>query len=333
MNAISPRLQFNFSQTLTNATREQNGRNSLLLAAILCSSIQLFGIAGNALVIHAISTQRRFQTDYYYLAYHLAVSDLIVLLTFTDQTLYLWLPSLPLLTTSVMCKLYYFVQVVFYTSGVVFLLSIGLVRYRGIVHPFKVKLTRSQLRCVVIAGYLGSLLVSTPYSMSFQNKNNRCVLTHKRYYYNVVMTLLTFFVNFLAPVVALHVLYLKIVYQLWVQQQTFVGDELPRTASRRQGNNMRCSNEVQAKQRRFSRAVFVSFVVVVLFSLCSAPFEILWLVDVVVKAEISRVPTWAFLIKLLGTCAVNAFIYGVADSGLKQSFRQTFRRIMKCCKR
>lgn len=331
MHAMSPRLQVNFSQTLTNVT-EQNGRNSLLLAAILCSSIQLFGIAGNALVIHVISTQRRFKTDYYYLVYHLAVSDLIVLFTFTDQTLYLWLPSQPLLTTSVMCKLYYVVQVVFYTSGVVFLLSIGLVRYRGIVHPFKVKFTRSQLRCVVMAGYLGSLLVSVPYSMSFQNKDNRCVLTHKRYYYNAVMTVLTFFVNFLAPVVALHVLYLKIVYQLWLQQQTFVGDQLPRTASR--GNNMRCSNEAQAKQRRFSRAVFVSVVVVVLFSLSSAPFEILWLVDVVGKAEIARVPhSWVFLIKLFGTCAANAFIYGAADSGLKQSFRQTFGRIMKCCKR
>ena len=330
MNTIAPaQIRANFSPPLTNATvHPGKDKSPLLLLPILCFSIQLLGIAGNGLVIHAISTQRHFQTNYYYLVYHLAVSDLIVLLAYGEKTLNYCIPSLKLITTSAACKLSGFFKTMFYTTGVAFLVFIGLLRYRGAIHPFKPRFTRKKMRCLVAASYLASFFVSVSFALfRVVNKNNVCTFLDQFHVYSVVMSFSIVFLDFLTPFVLLHVVYLKIIYRLWVQQRV-----LPHAAlgSGTEDNG----GGAQARQRRFFRASFASFVIVVLFSLSTAPYEILWLLDAVGKTETSvGVSFWAFFVKLFGNWAINPLIYGVADSSLRHSFRLTFRRIVKCFKR
>ena len=332
MNTIAPQNQVNFSPPLTNVTGHPGKDKSalLLLLPILCSSIQLLGVAGNAFVIHAISTQRRFQTDYYYLVCHLAVSDLVVLLAYSEKTLNYYTPSFKLITTSATCKLLGFFKTMFYTTGVAFLVLIGLLRYRGAIHPLKPRFTRKKMRCLVAASYLASFLVSISFALFRDvNKSRVCTFLDQFHVYNVVMSSLVFFLDFLGPFVLLHVVYLKIIYRLWVQQRV-----LPHALGAGTEANAGVSCGVQVRQRRFFRASFASFVIVVLFSLSSAPYEILWLLDAVKKTETSvGVSFWAFFVKLFGNWAINPLIYGVADSSLRHSFRLTFRRIVKCFKR
>ena len=306
---------------LSNVTKGDNHNSALLLPAILCTSMQLFGIAGNSLVIHAISTQRRFQTNYYCLVYHLALSDLLVLLEYTVHTLRYSIPSIPPISSSVICLLFSLVASLFYVSGALFLVAIGLVRYRGTIHPFNVHFTRKKIRYrVVVTTYLISFLISTGFAML-----RKCKFQDDLYVYNVFITVLSFFFTFLIPAVLLPVLYSKIIYQLWIHERSL---ENSRTSS----TNNTSSSATQVKQRRFIRTSFVSFIIVVVFSISSAPYEILWLIAIVRKSEFAGIPFWIIFMKLFGTCTVNPFIYGVADASLRQNFKQTFRTIRKCCR-
>lgn len=175
----------------------------LILPIFLCISIQLVGIVGNALVIHVIFTQKRFQTNYYYLVYHLAVSDLFVLLTFVERTLEYCFPSFQMITSSTMCKLSTIAKSTFYTSGVVFLVLVGLLRYRGVTHPLKIKFSRGKTRRVVVASYLCSLFISIPYGMLFRIKDRHCQQPGHLYVYNVIIAVVLFLFAFLVPVVLL----------------------------------------------------------------------------------------------------------------------------------
>ena len=326
MDTISQRNQTNFSQTLSNVTKGDNNNSVLLLPLILCTSMQLFGIMGNSLVIHAISTQRCFQTNYYCLVYHLALSDLLVLLQFTVHTLRYSIPSIPPISSSAICILFSLVASLFYISGALFLVAIGLVRYRGTIHPFKLHFTRKKIRYrVVVTTYLISFLISTGFVML-----RKCKFQDDLYVYNVFITVLSFFLTFLTPAVLLPVLYSKIIYQLWIHERS-LGNLLEPTNSQISSTNNASSSATQVKQRRFIRTSFVSFVIVVVFTISSAPYEIIWFIAIVRRSEFAGIPFWIIFMKLFGTCTVNPFIYGVTDASLRQNFKRTFRTIIKCC--
>lgn len=301
-----------------------------LLPAIALTLVQVFGITGNVLVIHAVYTRKRFHTNYYLLVHHLAIADLVFLLSASNVTLFHWFPSFKLLYWTATCKVASAVETLFYTAGVGFLLFIGFLRYRRMFYPHAQPVTGKKLKLAICIVYVASLVIALPQSIFLIfNKDGVCVILKCNRLANIIMNAFLLFFNLVVPVVFLLVVYAKIIHGLWLQQRHFrnlIGQGVVASNQARPINA-----QLRARQRRFAHASLVSFAIVVLFCFSSAPFEILWFMAALRRSEYARIPSWVLPIKVFGTSAVNPLIYGVADGHLRQSFKRTLRKLAKCC--
>ena len=92
-------------------------------------------------------------------------------------------------------------------------------------------------------------------------------------------------------------------------------------------NNNSSSSAIQVNQRRFIRTSFVSFVIVLVFSISRVPYVILWLIAIMSKSEFAGIPNRIVrFMKLFGTCTANRFIYAYTRTS-SCAFLRVYREV------
>ena len=124
------------------------------------TSVVVFGILGNILVIISILRQRRLlRNNYYFLVLHLAVCDLgwLLVLTCTYLQHEVFLGNERSEEGDTYCLLMG-VRFVFHVAGVYMMFVISVLRYRATVYPFNPDFSRRKLGIVCGLGYILGLI-------------------------------------------------------------------------------------------------------------------------------------------------------------------------------
>ncbi|XP_068162071.1 pyroglutamylated RF-amide peptide receptor [Antennarius striatus] len=241
---------------------------------ILYTVIFIMALAGNSLVIYIILKKRAIQTATDIFICSLAVSDLLITFfcipfTLLQNIFSEWFGGV------LFCKTVPFVQTTAIVTGILTMTCIALERYQGIVFPLKTRRQYSSKRAQKMLGlvWVTSVVVGSPmlfvqqlevkYDFLYDRYHLCCQeswrsLTHRQAYTTFIMVAL-----FLLPLAAMLFLYSRIGVELWIRKR--VGDSsVLNTMNHR---------EISKISRKKKRAVKMMVTIVLLFTICWAPFH------------------------------------------------------------
>ena len=172
---VSTMKSLNLNLTSTDETSSNVSTKWVL--TISYGIIELFGLCGNILVILTIcSGPRRFQSNYYRLVFHLALCDIVLLLsgniTFTIGPwieTHIWSSDYG----TAFCTFLLFVAKIvgsFFVTEMAILLVIAILRYKAIKQPLQPKVSSKRLKCIIVLVYNTPIFLFIPKFFS-QEKN------------------------------------------------------------------------------------------------------------------------------------------------------------------
>uniref|UniRef100_A0A3P8T4P8 Pyroglutamylated RFamide peptide receptor n=1 Tax=Amphiprion percula TaxID=161767 RepID=A0A3P8T4P8_AMPPE len=225
--------------------------------------IFVLALAGNSLVIYIITKKRAIQTATDIFICSLAVSDLLITFFCIPFTLLQNISS-EWFGGVLVCKTVPFVQTTAIVTGILTMTCIAIERYQGIVFPLKMRRQYSSQRAFKMLGivWIASVIVGSPMLFVQQLKvtSFSCDCTYDFLYdhYHVYTTFIMVAL-FLLPLAAMLFLYTRIGIELWIRKR--VGDtSVLNTMNHREIN-------------KISRAVKMMITIVLLFTICWAPFH------------------------------------------------------------
>ncbi|XP_075884309.1 pyroglutamylated RF-amide peptide receptor [Nelusetta ayraudi] len=241
---------------------------------IVYTVIFVMALAGNSLVVYIIVKKRAVQTATDIFICSLAVSDLLITFFCVPFTLLQNISS-EWFGGVLVCKTVPFVQTTAIVTGILTMTCIAIERYQGIVFPLKMRRQNSPRRAYTMLGvvWLASVIVGSPmlfvqqlevkYDFLYDHHHVCCQerwhsLPHRQAYTTFIMVAL-----FLLPLVTMLFLYTRIGIELWIRKR--VGD-----SSVLDTMNHR---EIGKISRKKKRAVKMMITIVVLFTICWAPFH------------------------------------------------------------
>ncbi|XP_026117353.1 pyroglutamylated RFamide peptide receptor-like isoform X2 [Carassius auratus] len=226
---------------------------------ILYTVIFLMALIGNSLVVYIVLRKRGIQTATNIFICSLAVSDLLISFFCIPFTLLQNISS-EWFGGALVCKTVPFVQTTAIVTGILTMTCIAVERYQGIVHPLKIKRQCTPQRAYRMLGvvWIAAMMVGSP--MLFVQQLEECWSSsaHRKQYATFILVFL-----FLLPLAAMLLLYTRIGIELWIRKQ--VGDSsVLNTMNQR---------EVCKISRKKRRAIKMMVTIVVLFTVCWAPFH------------------------------------------------------------
>ncbi|XP_055006381.1 pyroglutamylated RF-amide peptide receptor [Boleophthalmus pectinirostris] len=241
---------------------------------ILYVIIFVLALAGNSLVIYIILKKRAIQTATDIFICSLAVSDLLITFFCIPFTLLQNISS-EWFGGVLVCKTVPFVQTTAIVTGILTMTCIAIERYQGIVFPLQMRRQYSSKRAYKMLGlvWIVSVIVGSPmlfvqqlevkYDFLYDHYHVCCQeswrsLTHRQAYTTFIMVAL-----FLLPLLTMLFLYTRIGIELWIHKR--VGD-----SSVLNTMNLREINKISGKKKR---AVKMMITIVLLFTVCWAPFH------------------------------------------------------------
>ncbi|XP_033840870.1 pyroglutamylated RF-amide peptide receptor [Periophthalmus magnuspinnatus] len=236
--------------------------------------IFVLALAGNSLVIYIILKKRAIQTATDIFICSLAVSDLLITFFCVPFTLLQNISS-EWFGGVLVCKTVPFVQTTAIVTGILTMTCIAIERYQGIVFPLQMRRQYSSKRAYRMLGlvWIVSVIVGSPmlfvqqlevkYDFLYDHYHVCCQeswrsLTHRQVYTTFIMVAL-----FLLPLLTMLFLYTRIGVELWIHKR--VGD-----SSVLNTMNLREINKISGKKKR---AVKMMITIVLLFTVCWAPFH------------------------------------------------------------
>uniref|UniRef100_A0A8C1RKY4 5-hydroxytryptamine (serotonin) receptor 2C, G protein-coupled-like 2 n=1 Tax=Cyprinus carpio TaxID=7962 RepID=A0A8C1RKY4_CYPCA len=158
--------------------------NSLFILAFI-----FFTVAGNILVIMAVSIERKLHNATNYFLCSLAVADMLVGFLVMPASLISILYNHTWPLPELLCPLWIFLDVLFSTASIMHLCAISLDRYIGICNPIKYSRSNSLHKTMIkiISVWTVSVVLSLPIPvMGFQDKkkvfvNDTCTLNEPRF--------------------------------------------------------------------------------------------------------------------------------------------------------
>ncbi|XP_028845689.1 pyroglutamylated RF-amide peptide receptor [Denticeps clupeoides] len=238
------------------------------------AAVFLLALVGNGLVVCAAARKRGAPSATGVFTCSLAVSDLLIAFFCVPFTLLQNISS-EWLGGVLVCKMVPFVQTTAVVTGILTMTCIAVERYQGVVHPLKMKRQCSPQRAFKMLGvvWMAAMTVGSP--MLFVQKlevkydflydiHHVCCLERwpstieRRLYATFILVAL-----FLLPLAAMLILYTRISADLWIRKR--VGD-----ASVLSTMNQREMGKISRKKRR---AIKMMITIVVLFTVCWAPFH------------------------------------------------------------
>ncbi|KAK9955886.1 hypothetical protein ABG768_015730 [Culter alburnus] len=158
-------------------------------AALFILVIIFFTVAGNILVIMAVSIESKLHNATNYFLCSLAVADMLVGFLVMPASLISILYDHTWPLSEQLCPMWLFLDVLFSTASIMHLCAISLDRYIGIRDPFKYSLSNSLCKTMIkiISVWSISIVLSLPIPiMGFQDKqkvfvNGTCALNEPRF--------------------------------------------------------------------------------------------------------------------------------------------------------
>ncbi|XP_064814640.1 pyroglutamylated RF-amide peptide receptor [Oncorhynchus masou masou] len=241
---------------------------------IMYAVIFLLALVGNSLVVYIVVRKRAIQTSTNIFICSLAVSDLLITFFCIPFTLLQNISS-EWLGGVLICKTIPFVQTMAIVTGILTMTCIAVERYQGIVYPLKMRRQYTPKRAYKMLGLVwsASVVVGSPmlfvqqlevkYDFLYDHHHVCCQerwrsLIHRQVYTTFIMVAL-----FLMPMAAMLFLYTRIGIELWFRKR--VGD-----SSVLNTMNHREVNKISRKKKR---AVKMMITIVLLFTICWAPFH------------------------------------------------------------
>ncbi|KAI2657883.1 Pyroglutamylated RF-amide peptide receptor [Labeo rohita] len=219
---------------------------------IVYTVIFLLALIGNSLVVYIVLRKRGIQTATNIFICSLAVSDLLISFFCIPFTLLQNISS-EWFGGVLVCKTVPFVQTTAIVTGILTMTCIAVERYQGIVHPLKIKRQCTPQRAYRMLGvvWIAAMMVGSPMLFVQQLEERWSSSAHRKQYATFILVFL-----FLLPLAAMLLLYTKIGIELWIRKQ--VGDSSVLSAM---------------NQREKRRAIKMMVTIVVLFTVCWAPFH------------------------------------------------------------
>ncbi|KAG1930419.1 pyroglutamylated RF-amide peptide receptor [Pimephales promelas] len=237
--------------------------------------IFVLALVGNSLVVYIVARKRAMRTATNIFICSLAVSDLLITFFCVPFTLLQNISS-EWLGGVLVCKTVPFVQTTAIVIGILTMTCIAVERYQGIVYPLKMKRQYTPKRAYRMLGlvWIAAVMVGSPmlfvqhlevkYDFLYDHHHVCCherwhSLVHRQVYTTFMMVAL-----FLLPLAAMLFLYSRIGVQLWIRKR--VGDSSVLSTM-----NHREINKITRKKKR---AVKMMITIVLLFTVCWAPFHV-----------------------------------------------------------
>ncbi|CAM4726463.1 unnamed protein product [Leuciscus chuanchicus] len=241
---------------------------------IVYTVIFLLALIGNSLVVYIVLIKRGIQTATNIFICSLAVSDLLISFFCIPFTLLQNISS-EWFGGVLVCKTVPFVQTTAIVTGILTMTCIAAERYQGIVHPLKIKRQCTPQRAyrMLVVVWIAAMVTGSPmlfvqqlevkYDFLYDLHHVCCQerwssSAHRKEYATFILVFL-----FLLPLAAMLILYTRIGIELWIRKQ--VGDSSVLNAM-----NQREVSKIFRKKRR---AIKMMVTIVVLFTVCWAPFH------------------------------------------------------------
>uniref|UniRef100_A0A8C1B0F4 Pyroglutamylated RF-amide peptide receptor n=1 Tax=Cyprinus carpio carpio TaxID=630221 RepID=A0A8C1B0F4_CYPCA len=239
-------------------------------------------LVGNSLVVCVVLRKRAMRTATNIFICSLAVSDLLITFFCIPFTLLQNISS-EWLGGVLVCKTVPFVQTTAIVTGILTMTCIAVERYQGIVYPLKMKRQYTPKRAYRMLGlvWIAAVMVGSPmlfvqqleyltstglipYDFLYDHHHVCCQerwhsLLHRQVYTTFIMVAL-----FLLPLAAMLFLYSRIGVELWIRKR--VGDSSVLSTMNHR--------EISKISRKKKRAVKMMITIVLLFTVCWAPFHI-----------------------------------------------------------
>ena len=291
----------------------------------------LTSLVGNSMLIHIIRTRHFLKTATNRLILNQACADLIATLTsmtamFRDSLFSReWFSGMKGLVT---CRLIVWVSFLPPFCSVWTLTTIAIDRYFGVTRPLQSSPLSRHIQLVIMGLWIwatGSAAgMEVMAHLAFIGRQVFCVIDYSHVTMNAgnIAALCLLLLNFLAPLVAMTLLYSIVCYRLWSRDPPGEGT-----------NHDQRLVEVMKTAKKVSRMMIV---VVVLFVLCWCPFHVFVSLYTLHKISLPY-PALKFIAWLSNAySAINPFVYFSFNSNFKHEFKVIlgkYCRRPKCCHR
>ncbi|XP_067101561.1 pyroglutamylated RF-amide peptide receptor [Osmerus mordax] len=303
---------------------------------IMYAIIFVLALVGNSLVVYIVVRKRAMQTATNIFICSLAVSDLLITFFCIPFTLLQNISS-EWLGGVLVCKTVPFVQTTAIVTGILTMTCIAIERYQGIVYPLKMRRQYTPKRAYRMLGlvWIASVMVGSPmlfvqqlevkYDFLYDHYHVCCQeswrsLTHRQVYTTFIMVAL-----FLLPLAAMLFLYTRIGIELWIRKR--VGDSSVLSTM-----NHREINKISRKKKR---AVKMMITIVLLFTICWAPFHTVHMLfeynDLEKKHDEVTVNMIIAIVQAIGffNSFNNPIVYAFMNENFKKSCVSTLSRCLR----
>ncbi|XP_078533777.1 pyroglutamylated RF-amide peptide receptor [Lissotriton helveticus] len=298
-----------------------------LAFVLLCALIFALALFGNTLVLYVVTRSKAMRTVTNIFICSLALSDLLIAFFCVPVTLLQNISS-NWLGGAFACKMVPFVQSTAIVTEILTMTCIAVERHQGIMHPLKMKWQYTNRRAFTMLGivWLTATIVGAPmwhvqrlevkYDFLYETQYVCCLEewtspVHQRIYSTFILVIL-----FLLPLTLMLLLYSKIGFELWIKKR--VGD-----ASVLQTIH---GKEMSKISRKKKRAIIMMVTVVVLFTVCWAPFHVVHMMneysnfekeydDVTIKMTFAIVQIIGFFNSIC-----NPIVYAFMNENFKKNF-------------
>ncbi|KAL4640023.1 pyroglutamylated RFamide peptide receptor-like isoform X1 [Arapaima gigas] len=301
---------------------------------VMYAIIFVLALVGNSLVMYIVLRKRAMQTATNIFICSLAVSDLLITFFCIPFTLLQNISS-EWLGGVLVCKTVPFVQTMAIVTCILTMTCIAVERYQGIVYPLKMKRQYTPQRAYKMLGFVwtAAVIVGSPmlfvqqlevkYDFLYDRHHVCCQecwqsLTHRQVYATFILVAL-----FLLPLAAMLILYTRIGIELWIRKR--VGD-----SSVLNTMNHREINKISRKKKR---AVKMMITIVLLFTICWAPFHIVHMLfeynDLEKNYDEVTVNMIIAIVQAIGF--FNSFNNPVVYAFMNENFKKHCMSALSCC--
>ncbi|XP_048587822.1 galanin receptor type 1 [Nematostella vectensis] len=328
-------LRTNFSRDNLNRTEGMESMESGVLHTvkiIIYAIILLLSVVGNTMVVIVICRQKRMLTPSNILVLNLAVCDILTPLTSIpfdlayEENGYVWPYG------AALCKALWPTATLSATSASLTLTVLSLDRYRVIMHPFQERLTRTQIKILILFSHSLSLALVIPYArvLELDPALNDCMENWSDFSQRQAYTMVLFLVQYGLPLPFMIIMYTLALKNLYSTTDKAMGMVNLLTERKNAGftdvflvrQNVRRDNMQNLKATK----MFVT--VVSVFAVCMLPNQVLWLwSDYGRGYEHESFNTAAIVCRFFtyANSVCNALIYSFYSKEFRRGYRKIFR--------
>ncbi|XP_059496322.1 pyroglutamylated RF-amide peptide receptor-like [Stegostoma tigrinum] len=299
---------------------------------VIYCAIFLLAFCGNTLVLCIVRRGKRSRTVTTIFICSLAVSDLLITFFCIPFTLLQNISS-QWVGGTFACKMVPFVQTTAVVSCILTMMCIAVERYEGIVHPLRRHYLNTRAYKMLGFAWAVAVIVGSP-MLYVQQLEVKYDFLYDRHYVSCLecwnsaslrqsYAVFILVALFLLPQLVMLFLYSRIVFELWIKKR--VGDNSFLNAL-----NQREMSKITRKKKR---AVVIMITIVALFTICWAPFHVVYILfefnkldekydDVTINMIIAIVQAIGFF---------NSFNNPIVYTFMNETFKNDCFSFLSCC--